>query len=423
MEIFDIIAMMFFLAGIFLFVNTYIIKLPSSVGLMLLALVLSIVVLIIGMLHPEYHLAENVKHLDYSEFMYRFVLSVLLFAGALNVNIHRLGQQLVPVLILSFMGVIISTVIVGLLTYGVVVLIGIDFSLMGCFVFGALISCTDPIAITKSIRRYSLSSALETKVEGEALLNGGIAIVLAFTLSNVYKLQNSMELVESVDILMVVGRDILGGLMLGAGMGGLGYILLEVIDNDVVEAEMLVTMALVMTGSYIADYLGVSSMLSAVLSGLIIGNFGRDQTTGESAVGVYVYKFWLLIEETVAAILFVLIGFEMLVIPIRLDYFAAGFFAVSIVLFARWLSMFLPIRMMSFFHDFDKATVSVLTWGGLRGGLSVAFTLSLTEFEGRDIIITLTYIVVICSLLYQGLTLGKVMEVYKDKNANRLDSD
>jgi CPA1 family monovalent cation:H+ antiporter len=321
------------------------------------------------------------------------------------------------------MGVIISTVIVGLLTYGVVVLIGIDFSLMGCFVFGALISCTDPIAITKSIRRYSLSSALETKVEGEALLNGGIAIVLAFTLSNVYKLQNSMELVESVDILMVVGRDILGGLMLGAGMGGLGYILLEVIDNDVVEAEMLVTMALVMTGSYIADYLGVSSMLSAVLSGLIIGNFGRNQTTGESAVGVYVYKFWLLIEETVAAILFVLIGFEMLVIPIRLDYFAAGFFAVSIVLFARWLSMFLPIRMMSFFHDFDKATVSVLTWGGLRGGLSVAFTLSLTEFEGRDIIITLTYIVVICSLLYQGLTLGKVMEVYKDKNANRLDSD
>lgn len=420
METFDIIAMMIFLAGLFLFVNTYFIKLPSSIGLMFLALVLSIVVLIIGKLHPEYHLAEHVQHLDYSEFMYRFVLGVLLFAGALNVNFRKLGDQLIPVLILSFIGVAISTVVVGFATYGLVLMIGIDFSLMACLVFGALISCTDPIAVTKNVRRYQLSSSLEAKVEGEALLNGGIAIVLAFTLSNIHQMQTSIEIIESMDVIMIVIRDLFGGLILGVLIGWVGYFLLKYVDNDVVEAEMLITMALVMTGSYIADMLSVSPMLVAVLSGMIIGNYGRDQRTGESAVGAYVYKFWQLMEETVAAILFVLIGFEMLLIPVRLDYFAAGLFAVLIVLFARWLAMFMPIQMMSFLRNFDKATVRVLTWGGLKGGLPVAFTLSLTEFEGREILITLTYIVVVCSLLYQGLTLGRVMEFYRAKNYGKL---
>ena len=420
MGTFDIIAMMIFLAGLFLFVNTYFIKLPSSIGLMILALGLSVVVLIIGKVHPEYHLAENVKHLDYGEFMYRFVLSVLLFAGALNVNFHRLGKQLVPVLVLSFMGVLISTTIIGFLTYGLVLLLGIELSLLGCFVFGALISCTDPIAITKNIRRYRLSSALEAKVEGESLLNGGISIVLAFTLFNIYEMQQTMEFVGAVDVFMVIIQGLFGGLIVGILMGWVGYYLLKFVDNDVVEAEMLITMALVLTGSYLADSLSVSSILVAVLSGLIIGNFGRDDRTGESAVGFYVYKFWQLMEETVAAILFVLIGFEMLVIPIRMDYFAAGFFAVVIVVLARWIAMYIPIRMMSHLRSFDKGTVSVLTWGGLKGGLPVAFTLSLAEFPGRDILVTLTYIVVVCSLLYQGLTLGAVMKMYKSMNMHKL---
>lgn len=416
MGVFDIIALLVFLAGVFLFINTYLLKLPSSIGLMFLALGLSVVVLVIGSIHPEYHLAENVKHYDYSEFMYRFVLSVMLFAGALNVNFYRLGNQLLPVLMLSFLGVVISTLVIGFLTFALVTILGIGLSLMGCFIFGALISCTDPIAITKNIHRFHLSPALEIKVEGEALLNGGFSIILAFSLANINQLQYSGQLLESIDVVMVVIQDVLGGVIVGTLFGWVGYFLLKFIDNDVVEAEMLVTMALVMTGSYVADFLGVSSMLVAVLSGIIIGNFGRDQRTGESAVGNYVYKFWQLMEETISAILFVLIGFEMLVIPIRLDYFAAGFFAVVIVLFARWLAMYIPIQIMSFLRSFDNATVSVLTWGGLKGGLPVAFTLSLASFPGRDILITITYIVVVCSLLYQGLTLGVVMKMYKYKN-------
>lgn len=423
MGILDIVALLIFLAGFFLFVNTYFIKLPSSIGLMVLALLLSVVVLVIGTIHPEYHLADFVKDVDYSEFMYRFVLSVMLFAAALNVNFHKLGEQLLPVMILSTLGVLISTTVIGFLTYGILWMLGIEFTLLGCFLFGALISSTDPIAVIKNIRRFRLSSALEAKVEGEALLNGGISIVLAFTLNNILQLQEAIEYAGTVDVLMLIIQDLFGGLIVGVLIGWLGYSLLKFVDNDVVEAEMLITMALVMTGSYVADLLGVSSMLVAVISGLIIGNFGRNRRTGESAVGAYVYKFWQLMEETVAAILFVLIGFEMLVIPIRLDYFAAGFFAVIAVIFARWVAMFIPIQLMSMLRSFDNGTVSVLTWGGLKGGLPVAFTLSLTAFPGRDILITLTYIVVVCSLLYQGLTLGSVMKMYRSKNESTVSRE
>ncbi|MEQ8878309.1 MAG: cation:proton antiporter, partial [Cyclobacteriaceae bacterium] len=316
-------------------------------------------------------------------------------------------------LILSFFGVVISTTTIGLLVYFMVELLSIDLSFVGCFVFGALISCTDPIAITKNIRRFHLPDALEAKVEGEALLNGCMSIILAFTLTNIHEAQVLNGGIELVDISIILIKDLLGGVVVGVLFGWLGYELLKYVDNDVIEAEMLITLALVMTGSYLADSLGVSSMLVAVLSGIIIGNFGRDERTGESAVGPYVYKFWQLLEETVSAILFVLIGFEMLVIPQRADYFAGGFFAVLIVLFARWLAMFIPIRLMSFLRSFDKGTISVLTWGGLKGGLPVAFTLSLTNFPGKEVLLTFTYVVVVCSVLYQGLTLGTVMKMYK----------
>ena len=415
MGVFDIIALFFALAAVFLFVNTYFIKLPSSIGLMILALVLSLVVLIIGTIHPEYHLAEKVAEFDFTELMYRFVLSVMLFAGALNVNFDQLGKQLIPILILSFFGVLISTATIGFLVYYMAQFINIELSFMTSLVFGALISGTDPIAITKNIQRFYLSNALETKVRGESLLNGGISIVFAFTLANINEAQFSAEF-QTLDIYMIVIRDLAGGLIVGLIFGWLGYALLKFVDNEHVEAEMLITLAMVMGGSYLADALGVSSTLVAVLSGIIIGNLGRNPSTGENAVGAYVYKFWGLLEDTMAAILFVLIGFEMLVIPIRLDYFAGGFFAVLIVLFARWLAMFVPIRLMSNLRNFDNATVSVLTWGALRGGLPVAFTLSLSEFPGKEVLITFTYVVVAVTILYQGLTLGVVMKLYKKQN-------
>ncbi len=411
MSIFDIIAVLIFFSGVFLFINTFFLKLPSSIGLTILALILSILVFLFGQLFPEFHLAEHVKEYDFADVLYRFVLSVMLFAGALNVDFRKLGDMLIPVLVLSIFGVLISTVAIASLIYFTAGLMGISLSYIAALVFGALISSTDPVAITKTIQRFRMSDDLETKISGEALLNGGIAIVLALVLVNIYRegvLEGAISFSSSAWVLV---RDIGGGIVGGLLFGWIGFKLLAYIDNDDVEVEVLVTLALVMGGSYVADLFSVSSMRVAVTTGLILGNFGRDEQ-GESAVGAYVYRFWQLMEDTLAAMLFVLIGFEMLVIPLRLDYFALGFFAVNFSLFGRWISVFIPIRMMSRSRSFDKGTIPVLSWGALRGGLPVAVSLSLTDFPGQELIVTMTYVVVVCTVPYQGFTLTRVMKVY-----------
>ncbi|MEO9804004.1 MAG: sodium:proton antiporter [Reichenbachiella sp.] len=421
MHIFDIIAVLIFFSGLFIFLNTFYLKLPSSIGLSILALILSLLVLVFGRMFPEFHLAEQVKAYDMEEVLVRFVLSVMLFAGALNIDFGKLGDQLVPVLVLAFFGVLISTSVIGTLIYYLLDFMNIELHYIGCLVFGALISSTDPVAITKMIQRHKLSSELENKISGEALLNGGIAIILALVLVSLYKeevVSGSLSLGGSIWVFI---RDLGGGLIAGLFFGWLGYKALKYIDNDEAQVEVLVTMALVMVGSFVAHYLSISSMMVAVISGLVIRN-SETSTDGESAVGYYVFKFWQLMEESLAAMLFVLIGFEMLVIPLRLDYFAAGFFALNIVLFGRWLSVFLPIKLMSRSHAFDNGTISVLSWGALRGGLPVAVSLSLSGFNGQEIIVTMTYVVVVCSVLYQGLTLGRLMRSYQAKQVQNQSS-
>ncbi len=422
MQIYDIIAVLVFFSGLFIFINTFYLKLPSSIGLIIMALVLSVLVLAFGLLFPEFHLAEQVKQYDFAEVMYRFVLSVMLFAGALNINFRRLGEQFIPVLVLSFFGVLISTFVIGILVYFLTGLMNIQLHFLGCLVFGALISSTDPVAVTKMIRRHNLSNELENKISGESLLNGGVAIVLALVLVNLYNEEAVVGSVSIGGVVWVFIRDLGGGLVVGLFFGWLGYRVLKFIDNDDVQVEVLITLALVMSGSYVAELFSVSSMLVAVLSGLVIGNPVSDGN-GDGAVGAYVYKFWQLMEETLAAMLFVLIGFEMLVIPLRMDYFALGFFAINIVIFARWVSVFIPIRLMSLNRSFDNGTISVLSWGALRGGLPVAVSLSLTDFKGQELIVTMTYVVVVCSVLYQGLTVGKVMKRYHRRQLEQVEAN
>jgi len=274
--------------------------------------------------------------------------------------------------------------------------------------FGALISPTDPIAVTKTIKRFKLAKDLEIKIAGESLFKDGVAVVLALTLLDVAHAgeDHSLTIYETI---YIIGADIGGGIFIGLMLGYLGFRLLKYVDNDAVQVEILITLAIVMVGSFLADFIHVSSKQAAVVMGLVIGNEGRGEHV-TSAAGDYVFMFWNLIEETLAAMLFVLVGLEMLVITPRLDYFAAGFFAVNIVLFGRWLSVFIPIKLMSVKRSFEPNTIPVLTWGALRGGLPIALSLSLTEFPGKDIIITMTYVVVVCSVLYQGLTVPMLMK-------------
>lgn len=409
MHVFDIIALFILLAGTFIFVNTYFLKLPSSIGLMIMALVLSVIILIVGSIFPEWEIgAADLEEYDYAEVLYQVVLIFMLFAGALNIDFKKLSKERTPVLVLATTGVLISTGVIGTLIYFMLMFIGIELDIMYCMVFGALISPTDPIAITKTMKRFNLAKDLEIKIMGESLFNDGIAVVLALTLLDIAHGAEDHAL-SIFEVSWIILAEIGGGIYIGLLLGFIGYRLLKYIDNDDVEVEILVTLAIVMAGSFFADFIHVSAKQAAVIMGLVIGNEGRGQHVS-SAAGDYVFKFWRLMEESLAAMLFVLIGLEMLVIPRRFDYFAAGFFAVNIVLFGRWLSVFIPIKLMSVKRSFEPNTIPVLTWGALRGGLPIALSLSLHDFHGKDIIVTMTYIVVACSVLYQGLTVPLLMK-------------
>ncbi|SMD32111.1 sodium/proton antiporter, CPA1 family [Reichenbachiella faecimaris] len=411
MNILDILALFICLAGIFIYVNTYYLKLPSSVGLMILALGLSFALLVIEQIIPEFKLGTEriLKDYDYHEVLYQLVLSFMLFAGALQIDFKKLAEERTPVLILALLGVLISTFIIGGFVYYLLIWIGIPLDFMYCLVFGALISPTDPIAVTSTIKKYSLSKNLETRIAGESLFNDGMAVVIALTLLDLAHAGED-HFLGFVDIVWVFGTDIVGGIVIGLFLGYLGYRLLKYIDNDEVEVEVLMTLALVMAGTQLAEFAHVSAKQAVVVMGLVIGNEGKSGHV-TSAAGDYVFKFWHLIEETLNAMLFVLIGLEMLIIPWRLDYFAAGFFAFNIVLFARYVSVSVPIAAMSTYRSFEKNTIHVLAWGGLRGGIPIALSLSLPEFEGKEVIITMTYTVVVCSVLYQGLTIPKLMRI------------
>jgi CPA1 family monovalent cation:H+ antiporter len=411
MHVFDIIALFIFLAGLFIYVNTYFIKLPSSIGLMILALVMSGIILVVGGIFPGAHIsAVELEEYEYAEVLYQVVLSFMLFSGAINIDFKKLSKQRTPILILATTGVFISTIVIGTLVYFMLELIHVELDYMYCLVFGALISPTDPIAVTKFIQRFNLSKDLEIKIEGESLFNDGVAVVLALTLLDIAAAGED-HVLTPFEIGYIFVADIGGGIFIGLFLGYVAYRLLKYIDNDEVEVEILITLAIVMAGSFLADFIHVSSKQAAVVMGLVIGNEGKGEHV-TSAAGDYVFKFWGLMEESLAAMLFVLIGVEMLLIPIRFDYFAAGFLAVNIVLFGRWLSVFIPIKAMSVKQHFDRSTIPVLTWGALRGGLPIAVSLSLPEFHGRDVLITMTYIVVVCSVLYQGLTVPTLMKGY-----------
>ncbi|MEQ8470853.1 MAG: sodium:proton antiporter [Marinoscillum sp.] len=414
MHVFDIIALFIFLAGLFIFINTYFLKLPSSIGLMIMAIILSVILLAVGAVFPDFKIgAAELEEYDYAEVLYQVVLSFMLFSGALQIDFKKLSKQRTPVLVLATTGVFISTFLIGTLVYYMLHFIGIELHYLYCLVFGALISPTDPIAVTKTIKRFNLDKELEVKISGESLFNDGVAVVLALTLLHLAHAGEDHPL-SVFEICYIIGADIGGGIFIGLFLGYLGYRLLKYVDNDAVEVEILITLAIVMVGSFLADFVHVSSKQAAVVMGLVIGNEGRGEHV-TSAAGDYVFKFWNLMEETLSAMLFVLIGLEMLVIPWRLDYFAAGFFAVNIVLFGRWVSVFVPIKLMSIKRAFDPNTIPVLTWGALRGGLPIALSLSLSDFHGKDVLITMTYIVVVCSVLYQGLTVPMLMRTFSSK--------
>ena len=426
MSILELITLLIFLAAAFTLINITVLKLPSTIGLMLIALVMSLSILVLGHFVPS--ITEGTEHIiegfDFEEVLMNVMLNFLLFAGALSINLNKLMEERLPVLVLATLGTVMSTFIVGYLVYYIFPLIGYEIDLIYCLLFGALISPTDPIAVLALTKKAGLSKKLEIKIAGESLFNDGVGVVVFLTILGIAKAQAGIHesgghgsgeiTVASVAILFSI--EVFGGLLLGAILGFAGFKLLNFIDNDHVELEVLVTLTLVMIGGRVSEMLHVSAPLGMVVLGLFIGNEGRDEKLA-NATGEYVFKFWHLLDEALNAILFILIGLELMVIveSFTMSNLVIGGIGILIVLTARFLGVSIPITIMRLFRTFEPKTIIILTWGGLRGGISVALALSLTDLEWIDAsikgtILFTTYCIVVFSILVQGLTIGTLLK-------------
>ena len=405
MQLFDIIALLITFAAVFSWINHRFLRLPTSIGLMAIALSMSLGLLLLGTIgHPiEQDLEKMLYSIDFDQTLLHGMLSFLLFAGALHVNVQDLANQRWVIATLATASVIGATFLIGFGTWFTFSLIGLDTPLIYCLLFGALISPTDPIAVLGILKSAGAPKALETKITGESLFNDGIAVVVFLVL---LEIASGTGTVTVSSVLRLFAVEAIGGVVYGFAIGTIAFWALKKIDNYSV--EVLITLALTTGGYTLAEKLHLSAPIAIVVAGLIIGNHGRRLAMSERS-REHLDTFWELVDVVLNAVLFVLIGLEVLVLSLREEYLLAGIVAIPLVLMARLISVGLPIGLMRFFRSFSPGVVTILTWGGLRGGISVALALSLPASEIRDALVTVTYIVVVFSVLVQGLTLAPLV--------------
>jgi monovalent cation:H+ antiporter, CPA1 family len=404
MSLIETITILVCLSAVFSYLNHRYIKLPVTIGLMAIALVMSLVLLLLGKLGYgiEAEAESFIRSIDFDETLLHGMLSFLLFAGALHVNLDDLLEQKWFIGTLACLGVMVSASIVGALTYLLLGWIGLSVPFIGCLLFGALISPTDPIAVLGILKTAKAPKQLEVKITGESLFNDGVGVAVFLVLLGVA--ETGTITLGSIVLLFV--QEAVGGAAIGLALGYLTYVMLKSIDQH--HVEILLTLALVMGGYALADALHTSGPIAVVVSGLLIGNQGRHLAMSETT-REYLDTFWELIDELLNAVLFVLIGLEVLALTFKPEYLEAGLIAIPLVLVARFVSVSLPVQVFRLFQEFTERATLILTWGGLRGGISVAMALSLPPSSYRDVLITMTYIVVVFSILVQGLTIERLV--------------
>ena len=323
-------------------------------------------------------------------------------------------------MLLASFGVVFSTFAIGttlnwLLSLPFLGLGELGLTYIDCLLFGALIAPTDPIAVLAMVKKMKLSSITETRIAGESLFNDGIGVVVFLTLLGIQ--QDGVENITASSVATLFATEVVGGVVLGAIMGYLGLQLVKYVENEFVELEVLITLSLVLVLPIISHHFHFSAVLGIVVMGLFLNqNIDTDNRTEglQRAMGDYVYKFWHLLDETLNAILFILIGLEIITIAegFKLSYLIVSVLTILIVVIARWIGVTVPIAILSIWKKFEKRTALIITWGGLRGGLSVALALNLPDSMGggKSLILILTYAVVLFTILGQGLTLKKLVD-------------
>ena len=402
MSAFDILALLLTLAGLFSYVNYRFVGLPPTVGLMLLSLILSLVLVVAGRFNLSVHTfaEKTLAEVNFRQALLGGALSFLLFAGSLHGRWEPLREQRWPVALLATAGVFISTALVGGLSYGVLTLLGLHVPLVFCVIFGALISPTDPIAVLGLLKQARAPEALATQIAGESLFNDGMGIVVFLV---VQALIYSGAPVDGSDTARIFLVEVAGGVTLGLALGWMTYRLLKSVDNY--QVEILLTLAIASGGYALAAALHTSGPLAVVVAGVVIGNMGRDFAMS-AQTWTHLHSFWEIVDEVLNAMLFVFIGLQVLVLRYHPGYVLAAVTMIPVVLAARLVSVALPAMMLRLAGaGLEPHSIKLLTWGGLRGAISVALALSLPAGNERDLILIMTYAVAAFSILIQGATM------------------
>lgn len=410
MDAYFIASVLIFLSALFGYINERFLKLPNTIGLMVIAIVFTVGVLLFSFIDPTLLNVEKeiISNIDFKTLLLDEMLSFLLFAGALHTNFEQLKIQRWPILVFSTFGVITSTFIVGGLVYFLISAFHFQIDFIYCLLFGALITPTDPIAVLGILKQAGVPKKLETKIVGESLFNDGVGVVVFLTLYQIA--QSGIDNDTAFNALQLFGQEVFGGVLLGGILGWACYKLMRSINDY--HIEVIITLAAVMGGTLIAQSLHLSAPLAMVTAGLIVGNDKVRESSMSEVTEKYVDKFWELLDILLNAILFVLIGMEMLILVYDANYILLGLLAIPVVLASRYLSLLLPITIFKKKLEFVDRTDVIMTWGGLRGGISIALALSLTNEMNREFFLVITYIVVVFSILVQGLTVGKLVKKF-----------
>jgi len=406
MDMFEIIALLVIVSAACSYLNARVMKLPGTIGIISIAIVLSIITIAIDRLNPgaARYLTALAKNINFSGTVLNVMLGFLLFAGSFNLNTQRLKKEMRPVLILSTVGVIFSTILFGFLFYYAASLFDIKIPLVYCFLFGALVSPTDPVAVGGIIKGSKLPANLETIILGESLFNDGIGLVLFITILEITKSGN--DHIDFAKAAVLFAREVFGGIALGTVFGFVAFRLMKSITDF--QTIVLVSLGLVMSICVVAAQFHLSIPLAVVSAGLFTGNRSINIDSKEHSQQS-LEKIWMLIDEMLNTILFVMIGLQMVNLPFLNNYWLIGGIAILMILIARWLSIMLPLTFLRRTLNINYGSINILTWAGLRGGISIALALSLPLTPYRHLILSGSYFIVIFSIIIQGLSLGKLI--------------
>jgi len=414
MSLFDIVSLLMVMAALFGYINHRWLRLEPTVGLLMISLVSSLAMMLVHWLFPQLEMYAQLQtalnNIDFNRALMHGMLGFLLFAGALHVDLEYFIKRKLTIGSLATVGLLMSTFLVGYGTYLLFGFLGFEVRFLACLIFGSLISPTDPIAVMGTLKTLDAPKDLEANIAGESLFNDGVAVVVFTALVAMLGAGGGHgphgDSMGAMDIFVFFLREAGGGAVLGLVAGYIAYRMM--LSIDAYSVEVMITLALVMGAYSLAWALQVSGPIAMVVAGILIGNRGRALAMSEE-VADYLEKFWELLDEILNAILFMLIGIEVLVIAFQARAALAGLVVIAIVLVARFVSVWLPVSLIGLRNQFPRGVSRILTWAGLRGGISVALALSLPPIPEKRLILVCTYIVVLFSILVQGMTIKRVL--------------